>query len=215
VEGNEKGDQQETKVAYKCRGKITETQNLRKHLNYISFSHISQKLTELKCEESTKKMEETGNKSKQSYQYDLVKRGGKEAVMNAEKSIVASFYQLKTGHALLGKYLRRIGNRRDMKCRWCVHEYQTRDHLFKWCTRWEREQKQLSVVGQEWEDGCESFEKMFTKPKISLPISLVLAEEKCTLALLDFLSITDVVRISAVVEIAENSDHKGSSDGGA
>jgi len=52
------------------------------------------------------------------------------------------------------------------------------------------------------------------KPKISLPMTLVFAEEKCSQALLDFLSCTDVGRISGVVEEAENSDHEESSDGG-
>jgi len=52
------------------------------------------------------------------------------------------------------------------------------------------------------------------KPKISLPMSLVFAEEKCTRAVLDFLNLTDVGTISGVVEEAENSDHEGSSDGG-
>jgi hypothetical protein len=52
------------------------------------------------------------------------------------------------------------------------------------------------------------------KPKSSLPMSLVFAEEKCTQALLDFLYRTDVARISGVAEEAENSDHEESSDGG-
>jgi len=52
------------------------------------------------------------------------------------------------------------------------------------------------------------------KPKISLPMSLVFAEEKCTRAVFDFLNMTDVGRISGVVEEAENSDHEESSDGG-
>ena len=45
-------------------------------------------------------------------------------------------------------------------------------------------------------------------------MSLVFAEEKCARALMDFLSCTDVGRISGVVEEAENSDHEESSDGG-
>ena len=45
-------------------------------------------------------------------------------------------------------------------------------------------------------------------------MSLVFSEEKCTQALMDFLSCTDVGRISRVVEEAENSDHEESSDGG-
>jgi len=120
-----------------------------------------------------------GKKSKHSYRYDLVKRGGNSAVMEAKKTIAARFYQLKSGHALIVKYLLRIGKRRDMKCWWCGHEYQTRDHLFKWCKRWKREQKRLWVDGQEGEDGYEGVEKVLKKPKISLPMSFVFAEEKC------------------------------------
>jgi len=51
-------------------------------------------------------------------------------------------------------------------------------------------------------------------PKISLPMSVVFAEEKCSQAPLDFLFFTDVARISGVVEEADNSDHEESSDGG-
>ena len=168
----------------------------------------------MKWEESKEKIKEMEKKSKHSYQYDLVKRGGNSAVMGSRKSIAARYYQLKTGHALLGKYLRRIGKRRDMKCWWYGHEYQTRDHLFKWCKRWKREQKQLWVDGQEGENEYEGIEKVMKKPKISLPMSLVFAEEKCSRALLDFLYHTDVGRISGVAKEAENSDHEESSDGG-
>jgi len=52
------------------------------------------------------------------------------------------------------------------------------------------------------------------KPKISLPMSLVFAEEKCSWVLLDFLFHMDASRISGVVEEVENSDHEESSDGG-
>jgi hypothetical protein len=213
VEGNEEADLQATKAAYKHCGSYTETQNPLRHLNYVSFAHISRRLTETKWEESKKEIQELGKKSKHSYRYDLVKRGGNKAVMTSKKSIAARFYQLKTGHALLGKYLRRIGKRRDMKCWWCGHEYQTRDHLFKWCKRWKREQKRLWDDGQEGEDGYEGVTKVMKKPKISLPMSLVFAEEKCSRALLDFLYHTDVGRISGVVEEAD-SDHEESSDGG-
>jgi hypothetical protein len=214
VEGNEKADQQAMKAAYKWCGRKVETHNPLKHFDYVSFAHIGRKVTEMKWEESKKKIQEMGKKSKHSYRYDLVKRGGTSEVMTSRKLIAARFYQLKTGHALLGKYLRLIGKRRDMKCWWCGHEYQTRDHLFKWCKRWKREQKRLWVDGQKGEDGYEGVEKVLKKPKISLPMSLVFAEEKCTQALLDFLSVTDVGRISGVVEEAENSDHEESSDGG-
>jgi hypothetical protein len=214
VEGNEEADLQATKAAYKHCGSYTETQNPLNHLNYVSFAHISRRLTETKWEESKKEIKEMGKISKYRYRYDLVKRGGNSVTMKSQKSIAARFYQLKTGHALMGKYLMRIGKRRDMKCWWCGYEYQTRDQLFKWCKRWKREQKRLWVDGQEGEEGYEGVKKVLRKPKISLPMSFVFAEEKCTRALLDFLYRTDVGRISGVVEEAENSDHEESSDGG-
>ena len=108
----------------------------------------------------------------------------------------------------MAKYLMRIGKRGDMKCWWCGHEYQTRDHLFKWCKRRKQEQKRLWINVQEGEDGYEGVEKVLKKPKTSSPMSLVFAEEKCSQPVLDSLSCTDVGRISRVVEQAENSDHE-------
>jgi len=214
IEGNKEADQQATKAVYKHCGSYTEKQNPLLFLDYVSFSHVSRRLTEVKWEGSKEETKEMGKKSKHSHQYDLVKRGGNSAVMGAKKTIAARFYQLKSGHALIAKYLLRIRKRRDMKCWWCGHEYQTRDHLFKWCKRWKREQRRLWVDGQEGEKGYEGVEKVLKKPKISLPMSLVFAEEKCSQALMDFLSCTDVGRISRVVEEADNSDHKESSDRG-
>jgi len=178
IEGNEEVDQQVTKAAYKHYGSYTEMQNLLLFSDYVSFSHVSRRLTEVKWKESKEEIKEMGKKSKHSYRYDLVKRGGNSAVMEAKKTIAARFYQLKSRHALIVKYLLRIGKRRDMKCWWCGHEYQTRDHLFKWCKRWKQEQKRLWVDGQEGEDGYEGVEKVLKKPKISLPMSCVFAEEK-------------------------------------
>ena len=213
VEGNKEVDLQAMKAAYKHCGSYTETQNPLKHLNYVSFAHINRRMTEVKWEESKNKIKEMGKKSKHSYRYDLVMKGSNGVTMTSQKSIAARFYQLKTGHAIIASYLRRIG-KGDMKCWWCGHEYQTRDHLFKWCKGWKREQKRLWVDGQKGEHGYEGIEKVLKKPKISLPMSLVFAEEKCSQALLDFLSVTDVGRISGVAEEAENSDHEESSDGG-
>jgi len=51
------------------------------------------------------------------------------------------------------------------------------------------------------------------KPKISLPTSLVFAEEECLRALLDFFYHTNVGRISGVVGEAD-SDHEELSDRG-
>jgi len=94
IEGNEEANQHATKAAYKHYGSYTETQNLLPFLDYVSFCHISRRLTEVKWEESKKEINEGGKKSKHCYWYDLVKRGGNSAVMGATKTIAVRFYQL-------------------------------------------------------------------------------------------------------------------------
>ena len=63
----------------------------------------------------------------------------------AEKRTASRFYQLKSGNALTGVYLKSTGNRPDDHCWWCDPEndygtHQTRDHLFKHCDRWKDQQ---------------------------------------------------------------------------
>jgi hypothetical protein len=73
-----------------------------------------------------------------SDKYALVQRGGNSEVMQSGKAIVARFYQLQSGHTLMVQYLKQIGKRSNMNFLWCGLEYQTRNHLFKWCVRWKQ-----------------------------------------------------------------------------
>lgn len=109
IEGDEEADQEGTKAVYKHCGCYTETQDPLPVFNYSSFSHVSRRLMEAKSEENKKEIQSMGKKSKHSNWYDLVRRGGNIAVMGARKTIVARFYQLKSEHALIGKYLLQIG----------------------------------------------------------------------------------------------------------
>jgi len=52
-------------------------------------------------------------------------------------------YQLKTGHARTGQYLRWARVRPTVQCWWCQCPSQTRDHLFKRCPEWKMQQKVL------------------------------------------------------------------------
>jgi len=66
----------------------------------------------------------------------------------AEKRAASRFYQLKSGHALTGVYLKSTDNRPDDHCWWCDPEnisgtQQTRDHPFKHCSRWKDQQAEL------------------------------------------------------------------------
>ena len=67
VKGNEEADLQAKKAAYKHCGSYTEMQNPLAHLNYVSFAHISRKLTETNWDECMREIEEMGTKLKQSY----------------------------------------------------------------------------------------------------------------------------------------------------
>ena len=65
----------------------------------------------------------------------------------AEKRTASRFYQLKSGHALRGVYLKSVDNRPDDHCWWCDPDnncgtQQTRDYLFKHCSRWTDQQAQ-------------------------------------------------------------------------
>jgi len=49
------------------------------------------------------------------------------------------YYQLRTGHALIGPYLKKIGKRASDACWWCGVK-QAREHLFKSCKKWKSQQ---------------------------------------------------------------------------
>jgi hypothetical protein len=57
------------------------------------------------------------------------------------KRLAARFYQLKTSHRPTGQYLKWTKNRPSAKCWWCPYQSQTREHLFKCCPRWKRQQR--------------------------------------------------------------------------
>ena len=57
----------------------------------------------------------------------------------------SNIYQLKSGHALMGVYLKSTDNMPYDHCWWCDLEnnsgtHQTRDHLFKHCYKWKDQQ---------------------------------------------------------------------------
>ena len=62
IEGNEEADQQATKAAYKYCRSYTETHNPLPFLDYVSFSHVSRRLSETKWEESKREVKELGKK---------------------------------------------------------------------------------------------------------------------------------------------------------
>lgn len=109
IEGNGETDREVPMVAYNHRRSYTEMQNPVKSYDYVTLAHISRRLMEAQWEESNKDITEIGEKSSHGYRYELVNRGGNSEVRKAWKAIVARFYQMKAGHALMALYLRWIG----------------------------------------------------------------------------------------------------------
>jgi hypothetical protein len=91
-----------------------------------------------------------------------------------------------SGHAPTGVYLMRFGHRDDDKCWWCEGNVsQTREHLFRHCSRWKDQQKTLcKTVGQAtgWIAGrCRQVQ-----------ISELFTLEEYDQAVMDFLAATEV-----------------------
>jgi len=145
-------------------------------------------LANLKREISEKKWVETrlwagGRTSKKKYRMPN-SQTPTGAVANSFKGIASRFYQLKTGHGLPGQYLNRTKKRATPQCWWCRYRMQTRDYLFKECPEWKTLQKVLRA----------DVEKETGRWKDRWKIRDLLADGRCSQAVLDFLSTKDVGR---------------------
>jgi hypothetical protein len=66
-------------------------------------------------------------------------RATNKHIENAKKSAAARYLQLKSGHAITGVHLLRIGKVQDAHCWWCGNSRQTVVHLMLRCRKWRRE----------------------------------------------------------------------------
>jgi len=64
-------------------------------------------------------------------------------VAGSSKRSAARFYQLRSGHALTGQYLKWTKSRPSARCEWCRYQCQSRDHLLKNCPEWKTQQKAM------------------------------------------------------------------------
>jgi hypothetical protein len=60
-------------------------------------------------------------------------------VKDARKSVASRYLQLKSGHAVTGVHLLRIGKVQDARCWWCSSSRQTVEHVLLECRKWRRE----------------------------------------------------------------------------
>jgi len=149
---------------------------------------LPRSVANLKREISEKKWAEArqwagGRTSKKKYRMPNSQRPD-GAVANSSKRIATRFYQLKTGHCLTGQYLNWTKNRPTPQCWWCRYRTQTRDHLLRECLEWKPQQKIL------WAE----VKKETGKGKDWWKVRDLLADGRCSQAVRDFLSTTDVGR---------------------
>jgi len=106
----------------------------------------------------------------------------------------------------LGVYLKSTDNRPDDHCWWCDPEnnsgtHQTRNHHFKHCYKWKDRQATMWARVKE----------ATKKGKQKWRVGDLLVDERCSLAVLDFLRSTHVGRTAPPAE--ENWDSEGSEGG--
>ena len=152
---------------------------------YTSASNRARRISEGR---SAAKGKWEADKCSMLFSYRLKgKAGTKRPIpMTSVKSRAARFYRLKSGHAPTRVYLKRFGHREDDKCWWCKGTAsQTREHLFRHCSRWREQQKVLcKAVGKVtgWKAGrCRHVQ-----------VSELFSMEECDQAVVDFLAAPEV-----------------------
>jgi len=105
-------------------------------------------------------------------------------VAGSTKRLASRYYQVKTGHCLSGQYLHWTKNRPTPQCWRCRYQIQTRERLFKVSPEWNARQKIL------WAE----VRKETGMWKSRWKLRDLLADERCSQAVLDFLTATEVGR---------------------
>jgi len=103
-------------------------------------------------------------------------------VARAPKRLAERFHQLRTGHCRTEQYLEWTKNSDTAACGWCQYKTQTREHLLKHCKKWKMQQKTL------WAE----VRKATGRGKDRFTVPDLMADERCTRAVLGFLRTTKV-----------------------
>jgi len=149
IRGNEEADRQANK-ARNGRG-----YTLRERI-YTSAENRARRISEGR---TAAKAKWEAERCSNHYGYRLKgKAGSKRSVpMTSVKPLAARFYRLKSRHAPTGAYLHRFGHRENDRCWWCRGgAVQTREHLFRHCSRWKDQPTTLwKTVGKAtgWKAG--------------------------------------------------------------
>lgn len=108
-----------------------------------SLAFLKRKTSEVRRPATKEWMRDRTSKSTAYIPWE--KEGIGKNLRNEKKGVAARYCQLMTGHAVIAPYLKEKLKKRDSDaCWWCESgRRQTRDYLFKECSRWKNEIKDL------------------------------------------------------------------------
>jgi ribonuclease HI len=185
VPGNEAADQTAKEAAARDTTRLSDLET--EIVKWTSLSHLHRQSTDLRGSLRREWVEE---KCKDHPQYKPRKRLGlRKPLQHISKRKAAVFYQLLSGHALIGTYLKRIGKLGDPSCKFCMKEtaLQTREHLFNECRYWARERK-------DFYKSINYVEGYLGKGITRMKVSKLFSDERLTECILAFLKDTQIGR---------------------
>jgi ribonuclease HI len=140
IEGNKKADAAAKSAA--ANPTLPGTTKLLNSEKFSSISHINRVTKEKRSNETKKWITETTGHRKNYSPPTLTKPD--LITMASSKAIATRYYQLKIGHAVISRHLKRIGTIDDDRCWWCNSgERQSISHLIKECHKWKQAKKKL------------------------------------------------------------------------
>jgi hypothetical protein len=113
------------------------------------------------------------------------RKGINKTLAKAPKILTARYLQLKTGHASVGTYLKRINAIEADDCWWCGAVAQDSQHLLVDCRKWRRSRRKLKT-------DLEAAGVTWPLPTTRRTIAQILSNEQAVEPLLVFLQNTEV-----------------------
>jgi ribonuclease HI len=150
-----------------------------------TLAHVARGVTEKKWHEHLAWVKERCH-GKRYYHLKESQRADPVA-SHARKAVASRFYQLRMGKARIGPYLAMVGQAENDKCWWCGSgASQTREHLFKHCSRWKDQRVTM------WRDIGKATRTGWKRTTRNTSMAQLFGDERCTPAILEFLAQTEV-----------------------
>jgi hypothetical protein len=179
VPGNEQADA----MAKRAAKEPPEDAYSKRIMKTTSLTYLARKTTETRAK-ATKEWIETRTAKNKAY-IPRKQMGLRKNQRHEKKKVASRFYQLLSGHDITAPYLKeKLRKSETDTCWWCESgKKQTRDHVFKECSMWKTEIRNLwKMVGREVGWRRAKWKR----------ISKLFAEEKAEKAILEFIKKTEV-----------------------